>query len=212
MIMYSSPYRLCWLTSIHCAKLCMLADLLGRSGTLTGIDIAKHRLAACRTMLQKYGLEDCCRLLVADGTSVFLLPLRKPPWLLGSNGHGTDGEYPTTDASVVNSVQPSDLQALSFGTFGLYQSFDVYGEWTSRRTRKERRDARKAEYLNSLRKSLEPKEPELIFYGKCSGIVGLRKAALFQSESKFSASEAGYDKVNSSFVQEPIKKKDLELL
>ncbi|KAI4962980.1 hypothetical protein ZWY2020_020564 [Hordeum vulgare] len=40
------------------AKLCMLADMLGSTGSLTGVDVAKHRLAACRTMLQKYSLGD----------------------------------------------------------------------------------------------------------------------------------------------------------
>lgn len=57
------------------AKLCMLSDLLGDSGSLTGVDVARHRLAACRTMLQKYALGDRCRLFVADGTSFSLLPL-----------------------------------------------------------------------------------------------------------------------------------------
>lgn len=57
------------------AKLCMLLDLLGSSGSLTGVDIAKHRLAACRTMLQKYALGNRCRLFAADGTSFSLLPL-----------------------------------------------------------------------------------------------------------------------------------------
>lgn len=54
----------------------MIADLLGSSGSVTGVDIAKHRLAACRTMLQKYALGDRCRLFVADGTTFSLLPLR----------------------------------------------------------------------------------------------------------------------------------------
>lgn len=57
----------------------MLAELLGNSGSLTGVDIARHRLAACRTMLQKYSLGDRCRLFVADGTSFSLLPLKYHP-------------------------------------------------------------------------------------------------------------------------------------
>ncbi|GJN39744.1 hypothetical protein PR202_gb28881 [Eleusine coracana subsp. coracana] len=57
------------------AKLCMLADILGNTGSLTGVDVAKHRLAACRTMLQKYSLGDRTRLFVADGTSFSLLPV-----------------------------------------------------------------------------------------------------------------------------------------
>lgn len=57
------------------AKLCMMAELLGDSGSVTGIDIARHRIAACRTMLQKYALGDRCRLFVADGTTFSLLPV-----------------------------------------------------------------------------------------------------------------------------------------
>lgn len=57
------------------AKLCMLADMLGSTGSLTGVDVAKHRLAACRTMLQKYSLGDRTRLFVADGTLFSLLPV-----------------------------------------------------------------------------------------------------------------------------------------
>jgi hypothetical protein len=57
------------------AKLCMLADTLGTTGSLTGVDVAKHRLAACRTMLQKYCLGDRTRLFVADGTLFSILPV-----------------------------------------------------------------------------------------------------------------------------------------
>lgn len=58
------------------AKLCMILDLLGSSGSVTGIDVARHRLAACRTMVLKYSLGDRCRLFVADGTLFSLLPIR----------------------------------------------------------------------------------------------------------------------------------------
>lgn len=54
----------------------MMLDLLGDSGSVTGIDVARHRLAACRTLLQKYSLGDRCRLFVADGTTFSLAPLR----------------------------------------------------------------------------------------------------------------------------------------
>ncbi|KAL2333812.1 hypothetical protein Fmac_015025 [Flemingia macrophylla] len=56
------------------AKLCMVLDLLGDSGSVTGVDVARHRLAACRTMLQKYTLGDRCRLFVADGTAFSVIP------------------------------------------------------------------------------------------------------------------------------------------
>ncbi|XP_042034618.1 multisite-specific tRNA:(cytosine-C(5))-methyltransferase trm4b-like [Salvia splendens] len=58
------------------AKLCMILDLLGCSGSVTGVDIARHRLAAARTMLQKYAIGDQCRPFAADGTTFSLTPLR----------------------------------------------------------------------------------------------------------------------------------------
>lgn len=57
------------------AKLCMISELLGDSGSLTGVDVARHRMAACKTMVQKYALGDRCRLFVADGTTFSLLPV-----------------------------------------------------------------------------------------------------------------------------------------
>ncbi|KAI9187005.1 hypothetical protein LWI28_023288 [Acer negundo] len=35
------------------ALLCMILDILGDSGSVTGVDITRHRLAACRTLPQK---------------------------------------------------------------------------------------------------------------------------------------------------------------
>lgn len=54
----------------------MLCEMLGGNGSLTGVDVARHRLAACRTMLRKYSLGDVCRLFVCDGTSFSVLPFR----------------------------------------------------------------------------------------------------------------------------------------
>lgn len=53
----------------------MIAESLGDSGTLTAVDIARPRLAACRTMLRKYGLGRRVRLYLGDGTTFSLLPL-----------------------------------------------------------------------------------------------------------------------------------------
>ncbi|KAK9948414.1 hypothetical protein M0R45_003990 [Rubus argutus] len=58
------------------AKLCLISDLLGDSGSVTGVDVSRHRLTACRTMLQKYALGNHCRLFVADGTTFSLIPMR----------------------------------------------------------------------------------------------------------------------------------------
>lgn len=53
----------------------MMLDLIGNLGSVTGVDVARHRLAACRTMIQKYALGDRCRLFVADGTTFSLIPV-----------------------------------------------------------------------------------------------------------------------------------------
>ncbi|KAH7421718.1 hypothetical protein KP509_13G072700 [Ceratopteris richardii] len=91
------------------AKLCMLAGQLGNNGTLTGVDIARHRLAACRTMLQKYGLGNSCRLFVADGTCFDLLPI--------------------TQRTGSKDIMPSTNETVS----------EVFGEWCSRKTRRQKK-------------------------------------------------------------------------
>lgn len=48
------------------AKLCMLAEAVGPTGSVTGVDVAEHRLAACRTLCIKYNLENV-RLYLGDG-------------------------------------------------------------------------------------------------------------------------------------------------
>ncbi|GBG84222.1 hypothetical protein CBR_g38194 [Chara braunii] len=62
-------------------KLCMISDLLRGRGSVTGVDISRMRLAACRTMLRKYGCGENVRLFVADGT---LFSARPPPSLNGA--------------------------------------------------------------------------------------------------------------------------------
>ncbi|ORZ02813.1 S-adenosyl-L-methionine-dependent methyltransferase [Syncephalastrum racemosum] len=52
------------------AKLCMLANLVAPGkGTVTGVDIATHRLATCRALLRKYNVGFNVRLFAADGTT-----------------------------------------------------------------------------------------------------------------------------------------------
>ncbi|KAL2907119.1 putative ribosomal RNA small subunit methyltransferase B [Bienertia sinuspersici] len=96
------------------AKLCMILDLLGNSGSVTGVDVARHRLAACRTMVRKYVMGDHCRLFVADGTSFSLIPIR------------------VSAASKLSSEFTSE------------EEVDVFKEWTSKRPWKERKRAAKA--------------------------------------------------------------------
>ncbi|XP_042468281.1 rRNA (cytosine-C(5))-methyltransferase NOP2C-like isoform X2 [Zingiber officinale] len=149
------------------AKLCMLAELLGYSGSLTGVDIARQRLAACRTMLQKYSLGDRCRLFVADGTSFSLLPLKSYP---ETRQFGHDG----------NSIGMSSKN-----------SPDIFAEWTGKRSWRERKKTIKAG--NTAASNQIQSTPELIFYGRHSGVIGLRRTELFHTVEVPSTS--GYDKV-----------------
>jgi len=145
------------------AKLCMLADMLGSTGSLTGVDVAKHRLSACRTMLQKYSLGDRTHLFVADGTLFSILPVN------------------------------SNLRRME-GSIDLEESGSTFSEWTSRRTWKDRQKAKKANATGSQH-LLASSEPELIYYGKHSGLVGLRKSDVLCPAVNDEACTSGYDKV-----------------
>ncbi|CAO3591646.1 unnamed protein product [Absidia cylindrospora] len=52
------------------AKLCMISNIIGieAAGTATGVDIASHRLATCRSLVKKYRVGSRIRLYEADGT------------------------------------------------------------------------------------------------------------------------------------------------
>ncbi|XP_060189299.1 uncharacterized protein LOC132618253 [Lycium barbarum] len=151
------------------AKLCMMLDILGSSGSVTGVDIAKHRLAACRTMIQKYGLGDHCRLFVADGTNFSLLPVR------------------------VHSDSP--LQNENADEFASGENSEVYREWKSRRPWKERKKEALAREKGVSKLFSPTQEPELIFYGRYSGVVGMRKNELYQKMPISEVLQLGYDKV-----------------
>ncbi|KAI9307821.1 S-adenosyl-L-methionine-dependent methyltransferase [Cunninghamella echinulata] len=53
------------------AKLCMIANIIGveGTGTVTGVDVASHRLATCRSLVKKYKVGTRVRLYDADGTT-----------------------------------------------------------------------------------------------------------------------------------------------
>ncbi|KAM0919368.1 hypothetical protein ACQ4PT_008277 [Festuca glaucescens] len=145
------------------AKLCMLADMLGSTGSLTGVDVAKHRLAACRTMLQKYSLGDRSRLFVADGTSFSILPVN-------SNLGSMEGYIVTEEGG------------------------SIFSEWTSKRLWKERQKSKKTKAAGSPHPT-STSEPELIYYGKDSGLVGLQKHYVLCPSTDEAACTSGYDKV-----------------
>ncbi|VAI88182.1 unnamed protein product [Triticum turgidum subsp. durum] len=145
------------------AKLCMLADMLGSTGSLTGVDVAKHRLAACRTMLQKYSLGDRSRLFVADGTLFSILPVNSN---LGS------------------------MEAF----VGIEDNGSIFSEWTSKRSWKDRQKSKKAKAAGSPHLP-STSEPELIYYGKDSGLIGLQKRYVLHPSTDAAACTSGYDKV-----------------
>ncbi|OAY69221.1 putative methyltransferase NSUN3 [Ananas comosus] len=70
-------------------------------------------------------------------------------------------------------------------------SADRLLEWTSKRTWKDRRRASKARNGTDLVTS----DPELIFYGRHSGVVGLCRNQLFRRVDDNEPSTSGYDKV-----------------
>ncbi len=48
--------------------MCMIADMLGDKGSVTGVDVAEARLGACRNVLAKYQIYNS-RLFLQDGTA-----------------------------------------------------------------------------------------------------------------------------------------------
>ncbi|XWS33872.1 hypothetical protein CRYUN_Cryun22dG0120200 [Craigia yunnanensis] len=96
-----------------CAKLCIMLDLLGDLGSVTAVNVARHRLAACRTT---------------------------KPW-------------------------------------------------------KERKRVAKAREAKSSQLVAVSENPELIFYGRLSGVVGLSQNELYKTMSDLEVLSCGYDKV-----------------
>lgn len=80
--------------------------------------------------------------------------------------------------------------------FGLKGDDDLlYKEWTSKRPWKERKKAIKEREKGSLQLISHKEDPEMIYYGRQSGVVGLSKSELFQTVSSHDNSQYGYDKV-----------------
>ncbi|KAI9281481.1 S-adenosyl-L-methionine-dependent methyltransferase [Sporodiniella umbellata] len=81
------------------AKLCMISNLFDKDGvgTVTGVDIAAHRLATCRSLLKKYRAGERVRLFEADGTK-FSIP---PPSRLGSKVISTDNSQKRPKKEIV---------------------------------------------------------------------------------------------------------------
>eukprot|EP00927_Polykrikos_kofoidii_P059965 TRINITY_DN55047_c0_g1_i1.p1 TRINITY_DN55047_c0_g1~~TRINITY_DN55047_c0_g1_i1.p1 ORF type:complete len:483 (+),score=82.15 TRINITY_DN55047_c0_g1_i1:76-1524(+) len=86
------------------AKLVYIAELLQGRGRLVGVDVAEHRLAACRTLCRKYGVDSVTTLLEADGTTWSL-----PNWSIAErlraaeqHGHGRKGRKRRREQALAN--------------------------------------------------------------------------------------------------------------
>lgn len=71
----------------------------------------------------------------------------------------------------------------------------MYKEWTPRRSWKERKRAAKTRENDASQFFSQIQDPELIFYGHHSGVVGLSKCEVYQSLNDHELLQLGYDKV-----------------
>eukprot|EP00850_Spirogloea_muscicola_P020035 SM000206S06244 [mRNA] locus=s206:35340:37720:+ [translate_table: standard] len=115
------------------AKLCMIAEALGGTGSVTGVDVSAPRLAACRTMLVKYGLQHRCRLFLGDGR-LFARPPASP--VGSSSSCAEDGSSAQGLVSQSASASPEPA--------GQGQGQPCLVPSRRRKTRKERRAAQRS--------------------------------------------------------------------
>ncbi|KAL0301438.1 UNVERIFIED_CONTAM: putative ribosomal RNA small subunit methyltransferase B [Sesamum radiatum] len=81
------------------------------------------------------------------------------------------------------------------GNGEMEENLEIYKEWTARRPWKERKRMAKAmENIDSMM-SKQIQDPELIFYGRHSGVVGLSKHNVFRTFDDVEISQSGYDKL-----------------
>lgn len=72
---------------------------------------------------------------------------------------------------------------------------NVYKEWTSRRPWKDRKKAAKERVSVASQLASPTQDPELIYYGKNSGVVGLTRSEIYQICHGSDVLRCGYDKV-----------------
>ena len=77
---------------------------------------------------------------------------------------------------------------------------DIFKEWNSKRSWKERKNDKKAREGIDSRLVPGLQDPELIFYGRCSGVIGLSKNELYKIASDSELLKFGYDKVDCILV------------
>lgn len=72
---------------------------------------------------------------------------------------------------------------------------NLYKEWTSRRPWKDRKKAAKARVTVASQLASSTQDPELIYYGKNSGVVGLTRSEIYETFRGNDVLRCGYDKV-----------------
>lgn len=82
--------------------------------------------------------------------------------------------------------------------FAAGEKSEVYREWKSCRPWKERKKEAIAREKGVSKLFSPAQEPELIFYGRLSGVVGMRKNELYQKMPISKVLHLGYDKVHQS--------------
>jgi hypothetical protein len=71
-------------------------------------------------------------------------------------------------------------------------SGEQLGDWTNKKSRKEKRRERRARERNDFKPN---PEPELLFYGRNSGVAGISKSELYRRINDIEPCTSGYDKV-----------------
>lgn len=89
----------------------------------------------------------------------------------------------------------------STGNAEVEENFKIYNEWTPRRPWKERKRMAKARENIASKMCSQIQEPELIFYGRHSGVVGLSKLDVYRTVNDLEISQFGYDKVDRNIYQ-----------
>ena len=108
------------------AKLCAIADGMQLQGTVTGVDVSEERLAACRTLCLKYGIQ-CARLVASDGRSFCLPPPSRHAAAPSEGGRTFDAVRGGEAGAPVSKTEPLavDVVAKAIGEESLVDGGDA---------------------------------------------------------------------------------------
>jgi 16S rRNA C967 or C1407 C5-methylase (RsmB/RsmF family) len=89
------------------AKLCMIGDIVGEHGSVTGVDVSEDRLGACRNVVAKYNLYNV-RLVLDDATKVQILAPPTQEELLNARADSTE---PNDNLSITHKNETNDTRS-----------------------------------------------------------------------------------------------------